>query len=155
MANLTVTIQEDLTINSAQAGGTITHVITGINDVYKRTVSCASAQSTTLVTFAESEHTANGALSVADTRYIRLTNLDTTNSVEVAYTLGTLGEEASLFQATLGPGSSHVYDRASQLALIEADGSPSFGTMGDLSKIIVRPIAEGAAVRVEVFIASV
>jgi len=153
MANLTVTIQEDLTINSSQAGGTITQTISGINDVYKRTVPCAASASTTVVTFAESEATAVGALSVADTKYIRITNLDTTNSVEVAYTLGTLGEEASLFQATLGPGSSHVFDRASQLALIEADGSPSFGTMGDLSKIIVRPV-ESATVRVEVLIAS-
>jgi hypothetical protein len=84
---------------------------------------------------------------VNDVRYIRLTNLDSSNAVELAVV-----GAATLYQVKLGAGESHVLGSADDLMLSEADTSPSFGTMADLGSIQVNP--GGNAVSVELFIAS-
>ena len=42
MATLTVTHTENLTLNGSEEGKTNTQSITGINDVYKRVVTCTN-----------------------------------------------------------------------------------------------------------------
>ena len=157
MANLTVTITEDLTINSAQVGGSNTKTISNITDIYKRTITCQNGQQTTAVIFAEQEYTTQTALDLGDTKYVRCTNLDSTNTVEIAYVLisGT-GEEtvSQNFHIKLGPGESCILFSAEEISFVETDAAPSFGTMIDLSKIMIKPV-EAADVRVEIFIASI
>ena len=154
MANLTVTIQEDLTINSAQVGGTNTKTISSITDVYKRTITCQNGQQTTAVVFAEQEYTTQTALDLGDTKYVRCTNLDDTNTVEIAYVLTDGAETSQNFHVKVGPGESCILFSAEEISFVETDAVPSFGTMIDLSKIMIRPV-EAADVRVEIFIASV
>ena len=59
---------------------------------------------------------------------------------------------ATLYQVKLNPKQSHILGSADALMLAEADTSPSFGTMADITDIIVNP--GGNNVSVEVFIAS-
>ena len=88
-----------------------------------------------------------GFSSTQDCKYIRVTNLDSANGVELAVV-----GAATLYQVTLAAGQSHVLGSPSVLMLAEADTSPSFGTMADVASLQVRPI--GDAVTVEVFAAS-
>ena len=69
------------------------------------------------------------------------------NAIEIA-----IVGAATLYQVKLNAGQSHILGSADALMLSEADTSPSFGTMADVTSIQVNP--GGNAVSVEVFIAS-
>ena len=43
MATMTVNITESLTLNGVNQGGNTSLSVTGINDVYKRTVACTAS----------------------------------------------------------------------------------------------------------------
>ena len=154
MSDLTITITEDLTINSADVGSTNTKTITDIVDVYKRTVKCTNGQATTLVVFNETEYGALGALDLGQTKYIRITNLDSTNSVELACVLSDAADDQRNCTISLKNGESYMLFSAEQCMDTEDDVSPSFGALIDLYSIMARPI-EAADVRLEVFIAAV
>jgi len=148
-ATLTVTITEAITLNGKDQGGTTTLSIASINEVMKRIVTCVNGNTTTVLTFNRNAYGAAGALDTEDAKYIRLTNLDNTEAVEIAVVTG-----ATLYQITLRAGESHVLGPAAVLMLAAASTSPTFGTMADLASIQVRPTGS-AAVDMEVFVASV
>ena len=147
MATLTVTLTEELTLNGAAIGGTNTLSIGSIDEVTKRIVTCTASQTTTVLTFAASVHTSVQAIDVNDCKYVRVTNLDSTNAVELA-----MVGAATLYQVTLAAGQSHILGSPDDLMLAEADTSPSFGTMADIGSIQCNP--GGNAVSLEVFTAS-
>jgi hypothetical protein len=146
-ADLEVTIQETLTLGGASFGGTKTLTISGINEAYKRIVKCVNSQTTTIATFNGNAFASDNAIDVEDAKYMRITNLDDTNSVELA-----IVGAATLYQVTLKAGESHILGSPDDLMLAEADTSPSFGTMADVASIKVNPA--GNDVDVEIFIAS-
>ncbi|SVA31610.1 uncharacterized protein METZ01_LOCUS84464 [marine metagenome] len=148
MATFTSTVTENVTINGVDQGGSTTRTVTGINNVFKRQVTCTASQTTTILTFAASVHTSVQALDVDDVKYIRVTNKDSTNAIELAVV-----GAATLYQVTVGAGESHILGAPDDLMLAEADTSPSFGTMADIASIQVNP--GGNAVSVELFVASV
>ena len=84
-----------------------------------------------------------------DVRYIRITNLNATISVEIAVV-----GAATLYQVTLKAGQSHILGAADNIMLAEADTTPSFGTMAALQNIMVKPVGT-TNVDLEVFVASV
>ncbi len=147
MATLTVTLTEELTLNGAAIGGTNTLSIASIDEVTKRIVTCTASQTTTVLVFNATVHGAAGAVDVNDCKYIRITNLDSANAVELAMVGAT-----TLYQVTLAAGQSHVLGSPDDLMLAEADTSPSFGTMADIASIQCNP--GGNAVSLEVFTAS-
>ena len=147
MATLTVTLTEELTLNGAAIGGTNTLSIASIDEVSKRIVTCTASQTTTVLVFNATVHGAAGAVDVNDCKYIRITNLDSTNAVELA-----MVGAATLYQVTLAAGQSHILGSPDDLMLAEADTSPSFGTMADIASIQCNP--GGNAVSLEVFTAS-
>ena len=142
-ATLTVTITEAVTLNGYDQGSKNELTIASVNEVMKRIVTCTASQTTTLVSFAASVHTSVHALDVEDTKYIRITNKDDTNAIELAVTL---------YQVELAAGESHILGNPDAVMLAEADTSPSFGTMADIASIQVNP--GGNAVDVELFVAS-
>ena len=91
---------------------------------------------------------ADNAIDLEDAKYIRVTNLDNTNSVELA-----IVGAATLYQVRLDAGQSHMLGAPDDLMLAEADTSPSFGTMADIASIKVNPA--GNDVDVEIFVAGV
>ena len=144
---LKVKIQEDIVLDNQDYGSKRILEISSIDEIYKRIVTCPASQTTTVVVFNSNVYGANGAVDVEDSKYIRITNLDSSNAVEI----GLVGA-ATNYQVTLAAGQSHILGSADDLLLAEADTSPSFGTMTDLGKISCRP--NGSAVNLEVFVAS-
>ena len=147
MADLTTTIQESVTLNGSLRGSTNSVTTTGINDVFERIVLCTQGQQTTVCSFAASPHTSVGAIDVDRTKYVRITNLSTTENIEVPF-IGT----ATLYKVLITPGNYHVLIQADAVLLAEEDLSPSFGTLENLAKITVQPVSTTDA-RVEVFVA--
>ena len=147
-ATMTVTITESVSLNGSQQGSTNSFTIASVDEVFKRIVSCAASNTTTVLSFAAANHTSVGAIDVDDAKYIRITNKDDTNAIEVA-----IVGAATNYQIILHPWQSHVLGDADDLMLAEEDTTPSIGTMADIASIQVNP--GGNAVEVEVFVASV
>ncbi len=146
-ATLEVSITESLTLSGTQYGGTNTLSIEGINEVFKRIVKCVNTQTTTIATFNGNAFASANAIDVEDAKYMRVTNLDDTNPIEVA-----IVGAATLYQVRLAAGESHILGSPNDLMLSEADTAPSFGTMADIESIQVNPASND--VDVEIFIAS-
>ena len=146
MADLTVTLTESVTLQGETKGSTNTLTIGSVESTLERIVTCPASQTTTMVTFAASVHTSVHALDVDDTKYIRITNLDASNAIELA-----IVGAATLYQVILRAGESHILGCPDDLMLAEADTSPSFGTMADVASIQVNPGAN--AVKMELFVA--
>ena len=147
MATLKVKIQEDIVLGNQDYGSKRTLEIGSINEIMKRVVTCAASQTTTIAVFNSNAYGAAGAIDIEDSKYIRVTNLDSSNAIEIA-----IVGAATLYQVKLSAGQSHILGSADALMLSEADTSPSFGTMADVTSIQVNPGSN--AVSVEVFIAS-
>ncbi len=147
MATLKVKIQEDIVLSNQDYGSKRILEIASIDEVMKRIVTCAASETTTIAVFNSNAYGAAGAVDIEDSKYIRITNLDSSNAVELAVV-----GAATLYQVNLAAGQSHILGSADGLMLSEADTSPSFGTMADLGSIQVNP--GGNAVDVELFIAS-
>ena len=146
MADLTVTITESVSLEGETRGSTNTLTVGSILHTMERIVTCTASQTTTIASFAASVHTSVHALDVDDTKYIRVTNLDSTNALELAVV-----GAATLYQVNLRAGESHILGCPDDLMLAEADTSPSFGTMADVASLQVNP--GGNAIKVELFVA--
>jgi len=148
-ATLTVKITETIKLNGRDQGGENTLTFSSVNEVMKRIVSCPASNTTTVLTFKADVYDAAGALDVSNVKYIRVTNLDNTEAVEVA-----MVASATSFMVALRAGESYILGSPDDLMLIEADASPSFGVMLDVVTIQVKPTGS-AVVDIEVFVASI
>ena len=83
MANLTVTHTEDITLNGQQFGGTTVKSFAGINEISERIFTITTTEAV-IGTFSSAVASA-GHYTAADVRYIRFTNLDTTNFVTLTF----------------------------------------------------------------------
>ena len=151
MATLKVRIKENMMLNNYFHDSINTLTIEGVDEIYQRIVACAASQTTTIAVFNNNSYGAAGAIDIQDSKYIRITNKDLTNSIEIAV-VGATGTEG-LYQIKLDAGHSHIIMGADNVILCEEDQSPSFATLGDLSSIQVNPGSN--QVKVEIFIASV
>jgi hypothetical protein len=147
-ATLTVVVTETLSLGGTQYGGTKTLEIADINEVFKRIVKCSANETTTIATFNGNAFASDNAIDLEDAKYMRVTNLDDTNPIELA-----IVGSATLYQVRLNAGESHILGSPDDLMLAEEDTSPSFGTMGDVASIRVNPASND--VDVEIFVASV
>ncbi len=147
-ATLTVTLTESLSLGGNNFGGSKELTVASITEAFKRVVRCMNSQTTTIATFSGNAFASANAIDLEDAKYIRVTNLDDTNDVEVAVV-----GAATLYQVRLSAGESHILGAPDDLMLAEADTSPSFGTMADIASIQVNPA--GNDVDVEIFVAGV
>ena len=161
MANLKVTIREELTLNGYDQGSKNTLTISDVDEVFKRIVTCPANNETTIARFRSSVGNASGtatfdsALDVQDVKYVRLTNLDSSNSLTLS------------LQVEVGEDDTGADTSAS--VLVEAGksfvmGSPHDGIslsdananlvtdLVDLDSLVVQPGSN--SVNVEVYVAS-
>ena len=161
MANLKVTIREELTLNGYDQGAKNTLTISDVDEVFKRIVTCPANNETTVARFRSSVGNASGtatfdsALDVQDVKYVRVTNLDGSNSLTLS------------LQVEVGEDDSGADTSAS--ILVEAGksfvmGSPHDGIslsdananlvtdLVDLDSLVVQPGSN--SVDVEVYVAS-
>ncbi len=162
MATLKVKIQEEIVLDNQDYGSKRTLEISSIDEIYKRIVTCPANAETTVVHFKQVAGAAggatkfDGALDIQDARYIRVTNLDSSNNLTLS------------LQAEVGEDDSGADVSAS--VLLEAGKSFMMGSghdgigvsdananlvtdLVDLDSLVIQP--GGNAISVEVFVASV
>ena len=151
-ATMTVTLTESITLNGVDQGGTNTLTISSINEVSKRIVTSTTTE-TEILSFADA-FGGHGFVS-ADVRYIRITNLDDTNSVTLTFKNQGNDECAMLldkgqsfiFNSDLTNGVQDVIDCTENAGV-----DPGLSGVGDLSNVTVW--CDTASVDIEVFVAS-
>ena len=84
MADLTVTLTESVTLNGSVRGSTNQLTITGIEHVMERIVTTPASAVTTVLLTKATVGSSDSAIDIQDTKYIRITNLDSTNSVTLS-----------------------------------------------------------------------
>ena len=156
MATLTTTIREELTLNGIERGSTNTLSINGVNEVMQRMVSCPANQDTTVATFKAAVNTSDNALDIDNVKYIRVTNLDTSNSVVLSLQIS-LAENGTADASTsilLAAGRSFIMGTPNDGISTDDDGATVITdtNLNDLESLIVDPMT--STVVVEVFIAS-
>tara|TARA_R100000805_G_C3540317_1_gene55635 strand:+ start:84 stop:563 length:480 start_codon:yes stop_codon:yes gene_type:complete len=159
MANLTVTHTESITLNGQDFGNTNVFSISGINNVYKRIVTCPANVDTTILRTGVTVDVTDSSMDVQNVKYIRVTNLDASNSVnlnlQIDITESDSGASAANETATilLAAGQSFVMGTShDSVAAHDTDASVQT-TLHDLESILIDPSAN--EVKLEVIAASV
>lgn len=96
-STLTVRISEEIELNGSKLGGSNTHKIKGINEVSKRIVTTLTT-GTDLITLGAAA--GPGAFVRDNVKYIRITNLDSSNYVRLALVTDAGGNPASHIKLT-------------------------------------------------------
>ena len=158
MANLTVTHTESITLNGQDFGNTNVFSITGINNIYKRIVTCPANVDTTILRTGVTVDVTDSSMDVQNVKYIRVTNLDGCNSVNLNLQIDVTksGSGASAVNETatilLAAGESFVMGTShDSVAAYDADGSVQT-TLHDLESILIDPSAN--EVKLEIIAAS-
>ena len=149
MADLTVTISESVTINGGLRGSANTLTVASITDTFERVVTCPHSNTTTIATFNSNVYGSAGALDLENCKYIRITNLSDSANMDIA-----IVTENTNYQVVMTAGTSHLLCQADTAAIAEADTTPNFPTLEDITSIQVRP-RDTTDVDVEIFVASV
>jgi len=154
MATLTVTLTEDLTLNGYQQGSSNSFTIASITQVTKKIVSCTNDQNTTIIAFDSDLHDANSVLDMESTKYIRITNLDASNTVNLSLQIDT-GVDGADHQTTLqmAAGQSFVMGSPDATVATSDDGAAPDTSLNDIESIIAHPTGS-AVVQLEVLVAS-
>jgi hypothetical protein len=150
MPNLTVTLTESIVINGAQRGSTNNLTVADITDTFERVVTCPHSNTTTIATFNSNVYGSAGALDLENCKYIRITNLSTSAVMDLA-----IVTENTNYQVVMTAGTSHLLCQADTAAIAEADTTPNFPTLEDVTSIQVRPRGATDNVDVEIFVASI
>ena len=161
MANLKVTIREELTLNGYDQGAKNTLTISDINEISKRIVTATTTEAGLLGFLSALSNvgvTANkvgylaGILDDGDVRYIRITNLDDSNHITLTFR----DEDNTEYRMKVDAGHSFIYPGDNSGGLVDtmkAAGSALSSGLADLVDITVD--ADTASCDVEVYVASV
>tara|TARA_R100001463_G_scaffold16588_2_gene42912 strand:+ start:7728 stop:8174 length:447 start_codon:yes stop_codon:yes gene_type:complete len=147
MATLTVTLTETLTLNNTEQGGTTTQSISGVNDTLKRILSVP----TTEVNLYETHDTnvAGNKFDDDNVKYVRISNLDSTNFVSLRVSNASNDE----FVYKLAAGESLLLYGHNETMNASEAAALTIGT-GEASITDIGAKANTAVVDVELFIAS-
>tara|TARA_R110002012_G_C11295964_1_gene572647 strand:+ start:36 stop:536 length:501 start_codon:yes stop_codon:yes gene_type:complete len=157
-ATLKVTVKEEIVLNGSRQDSENILRISDINEVYKRIVKCPANVDTTVFRSGVTVDVTDSSVDVQDVKYIRLTNLDALNPVNVNLQIDVTesGSGASAVNETatilLEAGHSFVMGTShDSIAAYDTDGSAQT-TLHDLESILIDPSAN--AVDIEIFVAS-
>ena len=154
MATLNVTITEELTLNGADRGSTNTLSVASVTQVYHRIVTCPASSDSTIATFQTLTSTSDNAVDLEDAKYVRVTNLDASNPVNLSLRVSVDEDGTSDASATLllDAGRSFVMGATHDGIVVDDDAAAIVTALTDLESILIDPGSN--AVSVEVFIAS-
>ena len=153
MANLTVTHTEDITLNGQQFGATTIKSFSGINEISKRILTITTTECV-IGTFSAAVASA-GHFTAADVRYIRFTNLDTTNFITLTFR----NQDNDEFAVKLDAGQSFILngDNINGMTAIfnatqdaDAASDTAFGSLTN-----IQADANGGSCNLEMIVASV
>ena len=155
MATLNVTHTESITLNGQEFGGTNTFSVSGINDVYKRIVTCPSGSDTTIAIFDSTEAIADGSIDIQEAKYVRVTNLDTSNSVNLSIQLDSDEDDSGANESAtclLAAGQSFVIGTPHESFHVNDDAATIITALTDIESILIDPSSN--AVKMEILVAS-
>ena len=144
-ANLTVTLSDSVTLNGQTYGNTNTSTILSIDEVYSRVVEVPISAYTPVLELGSA--TGQGVLTAANVKYIRVTNLDDTNFVN----LKVFGTDTMVIK--LEAGKSFVLGGVSFDAVASADIAS--GSVSHNAAFVISAEAQVAACDLEVFAATI
>ena len=156
MADLTLKLIEDVTVNGHQYGGTKSFIVSGIVDVYKRILTVPASVDTTLVSFKSTVGIADGAMDIQNVKYIRITNLDSSNAVNLSLQIDTAENDTTAADSatvSLEAGKSFILGTPHDSVAVDDDDAGIVTTLHDLESILVD--SSSHAVRMEILVASV
>ena len=153
-ATLSVTHTESISLNDREQGGTKTYTIASIADVYKRIVTCPAGSDTTVATFQTLTSTSDNAIDLELTKYIRVTNLDASNSVNLSLQIaGAEGGTANMSATILlSAGETFTMGTPHDGIGIDDDAAGIVTSLNDLESILIDPSAN--EVKLEIIAAS-
>jgi hypothetical protein len=158
MATLDVTITESVTLNGKDRGSENFLSITSVNEVLHRIVTCPANEDTTVALFKSAVGGVTGgkgALDLGDVKYIRVTNLDSANPINLSLQVET-GEDDSAADSSatilVAAGRSYIMGTPEDGIAVSDANATIVTTLNDLESILVDPGSN--AISVEVFIAS-
>ena len=160
MATLTTTIKEAITLNNIDYGSERSLDISSVNEIVKRVVTASttecgligflSALSSVGVTANKVGYVA-GMFDDGDVRYIRITNLDSSNHLTLIFR----DEDSTEFAIKVDAGHSFIYPGDNSGGVIDtmhAGGSALTVSLNDL--VDITATADTSSVDVEVFVGS-
>ena len=136
---------------------TNTLTVASVTQVFHRIVTCPTGQDTTVATFASvaDDSAVSGSLDVEDVKYIRVTNLDGTNPVNLSLQIDAGEDDSAADESAtilIAAGRSFIMGVPSDgLAVNDTDATIDV-TLHNLESLLIDPLSN--AVTVEVFIAS-
>jgi len=155
MATLKVKLQEDIILENQDYGSKRTFEISSIANISKKIVSIAGDDDATVLVFKSTTASADGALDLQTVKYIRITNLDSTNSVNVSLQLDSdENNSAADLSVThlVEAGRSFLMGAPDEAVHADDDAASIVTALTDLESIIVDPGSNTG--KVEVFVAS-
>ena len=150
MADLTVTITEAITLQNANRGSTFKKTITGVGEVDRRVVTVESDTNGTEI-FKTGGTTEAGTHIPADVKYIRITNLDSTNWMVLFFTDGSAQQAMFKVEA----GKSFILSTPVGFDTDSGDGNGD--DIDEFSAATITSIqakANSADVKAEIFVAT-
>ena len=154
MANLTVTLTESVTLNGSVRGSTNQLTITGIEHVMERIVTIPASADTTVLLAKSTVATSDGAIDIQDTKYIRITNLDSTNSVTLSLQVDVGNDDSSADESAsilLEAGKTFMLGTPHECVNVNDSSASIQQSLKDLESILVD--SGSNAVKLEVFVA--
>jgi len=149
-STLKVKIEESIILDNQDYGSKRVNEITGVNDVFKRIVTVPAGVDTTIINFLSTVGAYSYTVIDVDLlKYMRITNLDSSNSVNLAVVGDTMN-----FQVVLEAGHSYMLSKADDGMVVEGatDTSPAFSGFEEINRLIVDSVSN--AVNIEFFLAS-
>ena len=154
-ATLTVRLTEQISLNGIEQGSTNTLSISSIKNVFKRIITIAADDDATVLVFKSTTAIADGALDLQNVKYVRITNLDDTNSVGISLQLDSDEDNSAANESCtilLEAGRSFVMGTPDEAIHVDDDSAGILTALTDLESIIVNPGSNEGTV--EVFAAS-
>tara|TARA_R110000744_G_C19097015_1_gene533130 strand:+ start:117 stop:593 length:477 start_codon:yes stop_codon:yes gene_type:complete len=154
MATLTVTLTEDLTLNGYQQGSSNSFAVASVTQVLKKIITLKTGVDTTIASFQADQSTSDNAIDLQSVRYIRITNLEASNPVDISLQIaaaegGTANMSASIL---LEAGKSFVMGSVHDGIAVSDANATIVTALTDLESILMNPGTN--AVNIEIFIAS-
>ena len=152
---LKVTLTEQIILNGRDQGSKNTLSISSIKDVFKRIITIAADDDATVLVFKSTTAIADGALDLQNVKYIRITNLDDTNSVGLSLQLDSDEDNSAANESCtilLEAGRSFIMGTPDEGIHVNDDAAGILSALTDLESIIINPGSNAGTV--EVFTAS-
>ena len=151
-ATLTVTLTEAVTLNGQDKGATNTLTIASVTEVMQRIINVPASEMTVLNFTATNPGSSTAiGLNEADVRYIRMTNKDDTNFIQVTI----ISENSNECAHKLEAGHSIMIPISAEGVVDVHDASASALTVSFDDITSVTALADTAACDMEIFVAGV